>query len=136
MGTGESYTGSLVNRGGIEARVSASLGEELLYQLRSQFWCVAMQNIPVVLLLELRPFTTKGFSQTTASRRVYLQQFVQVFDDDLFERDLAPKQNFSRSVKSVIHRVHLLRWINGPLENVDAIRKLGFCYGGSTIHFP
>ncbi|GFT04070.1 hypothetical protein TNCV_3346171 [Trichonephila clavipes] len=74
-------------------------------------WCVFMQKIPVVTLLELRSFTTNRFPQTTSSRSVYLQRFVPVFDDDLFEHIQTPTQHFPRSVKSVVQRVHRLRWI-------------------------
>ncbi|GFU75426.1 uncharacterized protein TNCV_2861421 [Trichonephila clavipes] len=35
----------------------------------SMSWCVVMQKIPVVTLLELRPLSTNGFPQTTSSRK-------------------------------------------------------------------
>ncbi|GFX47869.1 hypothetical protein TNCV_4792491 [Trichonephila clavipes] len=83
-----------------------------------------MQKIPKVTLLELRPFTTNAFPQTTSSRSVYPQQFVQVFGDDL-QIIQTPTQHFSRSVKSkVVQRIHCLQCILTPFYNVDTIRKL------------
>ncbi|GFX58956.1 hypothetical protein TNCV_806601 [Trichonephila clavipes] len=71
-------------------------------------WCVDLQKIPVVTLPELRPFTTNGFPQTTSSRNVYFQRFVQVFADELFEHIQTPTQHFPRSIKSVVECVHCL----------------------------
>ncbi|GFV56817.1 hypothetical protein TNCV_3995161 [Trichonephila clavipes] len=72
-----------------------------------------MQKIEVVTLPELRPFTTNEFPQSTSSGSVYLQSFVQVFDDCLFEYIQKPTQHFLRSVNLVVQRVH--RWIISSL---------------------
>ncbi|GFW46388.1 histone-lysine N-methyltransferase SETMAR [Trichonephila clavipes] len=53
------------------------------------------KKIPVVTLPELRPFTTNGFSQTTSSRSVQLQRFVET----IFSNTNA---TFLRSVKSKV----------------------------------
>ncbi|GFY27860.1 hypothetical protein TNCV_243251 [Trichonephila clavipes] len=82
-----------------------------------------MLKIPTITLPELRPFTTNGFLQTMPSRSVYLHRFMQVFDEDLFERIQTPTQHFPRSEKSVVLRVHRLRWIIGPLLNAEATHK-------------
>ncbi|GFS57531.1 hypothetical protein TNCV_1401931 [Trichonephila clavipes] len=56
--------------------------------------CVVMRKIPVVTMPKLRPFTTNGFPQTTPSRSVDLQRFVQVLDDDIFEHIQTSTQHF------------------------------------------
>ncbi|GFV35822.1 uncharacterized protein TNCV_914121 [Trichonephila clavipes] len=98
MKTGKNHTGlCLVNRG-MWKPVSASFGEELFYQLGSMCLCVVMQKIPVFTQPELRPPMTNRAPQTTSSRSVYLQRFVQVFDDNLFEHIQTPKHHSRLSV--------------------------------------
>ncbi|GFV77956.1 hypothetical protein TNCV_1101 [Trichonephila clavipes] len=85
MLTGKSHMGlSLMNRRGY----GSTLGRVLAR--RSICRCVVMRKIPVVTLPEPRPFTANGFPQKTSSGSVYLQQFVQVFDDNFFEHIQAP----------------------------------------------
>ncbi|GFV42717.1 hypothetical protein TNCV_840721 [Trichonephila clavipes] len=113
MGTGKYHTGPIMwNR----RDVSASFDEELFYELESIYWCVVMQKISVIALAELRPLTMDGFHQTTSSRSVQRQQFVQVFGENLYQHIQTPTQHFPRSVKTkAVQRAHCIRRILSPL---------------------